>query len=581
MPEHPHRRSGGRPGRRVALGAAVVLLLVLAWAGFQGWRGARELQAAAGTLTAARADLGDGERARAQLDRAGQQTAAARRHLTDPVLRAFAAVPRLGDPLDTAAGLARAADTTVHGALLRLVTAAGAEPGARLTAGPGTVDVDYLASRAAPARQAEQALQRAAATVAATPASSGVGRVDAARADFSDQLRELQQVVADVALALDVAPSLLGQTGTQRYLVLSQSPAEARGTGGLLGGYTLLEVTDGAVSVVRSGARTDLESPGEPVVDLGAEFDDHYGANGARNGWINSNLSPHLPYAARIWTALWERQFPEPLDGVVLLDPVALSYLMPATGPVTLTGGEVVTADDVVDLTLKDVYARFPAPSQDPQRDALLQEVSTGVAATLTSAEPDGRALAQGLSRAVAERRLLFWSADQQVQARLAGTAISGTLPTGPAVGDVIVDAAGSKLDYYLERDLRYTSGCGTGASRLALTLTNTAPTSGLPAYVTPEPLRAGRPEGTNLVLATLYVPPASVVTGLTLDGRDVSYGQGTELGLVWLEAQVVLEPGQSAELVATFVEPAGSDGQVERIAQPLVREETFTATGC
>ena len=113
MPEHPHRRSGGRPGRRVALGAAVVLLLVLAWAGFQGWRGARELQAAAGTLTAARADLGDGERARAQLDRAGQQTAAARRHLTDPVLRAFAAVPRLGDPLDTAAGLARAADTTV------------------------------------------------------------------------------------------------------------------------------------------------------------------------------------------------------------------------------------------------------------------------------------------------------------------------------------------------------------------------------------------------------------------------------------------------------------------------------------
>ena len=82
-------------------------------------------------------------------------------------------------------------------------------------------------------------------------------------------------------------------------------------------------------------------------------------------------------------------------------------------------------------------------------------------------------------------------------------------------------------------------------------------------------------------MLATLYVPPGSVVTGLTLDGRAVSFGQGTELGLVWLEAQVVLEPGQSAELVATFVEPAGSDGQVERIAQPLVREETFTATGC
>lgn len=581
MPEHHHRRPGRRRRVQALLGLATLLLLVLAWGCYQGWRGASELQAAADTLAAARADLGDGGQARAQLEQAGEQTAAARRHLTDPVLAALAAVPRLGDPVDTAAGLARAADTTVRGALLRLVTAAGPEPGARLTAGPGTVDVDYLAGLAAPAQQAQQALERAAVTVAATPPATGVGRIDTARAEFSTELSELQELVDDVALALDVAPTLLGQSGTQRYLVLSQSPAEARGTGGLLGGFTLLEVTDGVITFVRSGSKSDLDSPDEPVVDLGAQFDDHYGANGATTGWINSNLSPHLPYAGQIWTALWERQYPEPLDGVVLLDPIALSYLMPATGPVVLPSGEAVTAENVVDLTLKDVYARFPGFDQDPQRDQLLQAVSTGVAAALTTAELDGRALAEGLRRAVDERRLLFWSADEQIQQRLAGTAISGTLPDGPAVGDVIVDSAGSKLDYYLERDLRYAPGCGDGPSRLALTLTNDAPASGLPPYVTPEVVRGGRPEGTNAVLVTLYVPPRSVVTGLTLDGRDALYRQGTERGLEWIETLVVLEPGQRAEVVATFAEPPGSDGEVERIAQPLVREETFTVEPC
>lgn len=574
MPEHAPRRPGGRQVVAAVLGLA---LLLLAWAGWQGWRGAQDLRAAADTLAAVRTDLAAGEGAVAELRRAGEQTAAARRHLSDPLLRVLGAVPALGTPLQSAADVARAADRTVRGGLLPLVAAAGPAPAERLAPGAGRLDVDYLADLAAPAADTLRVLRETADELAAGPGETWAAPVDQARSDLTADLSELSSTMADVALGLELAPALLGQGTTRRYLVVSQSPAEARGTGGLIGGYSLLEVTDGALSIVRSGSKSDLASPGEPVVDLGVQYDDHYGTNGATRGWINSNLSPHFPYAAQIWSALWERQYGEVIDGAVLLDPIALSYLLRAIGPVDLPDGSQVTADNVVDLTLRDVYARVDLEEQD----AYLQTVSTAVAQALTTRDLPGRALVEALVAAVDERRLLLWSADPAVQERLAEQPISGHLTEGRrVVGDVIVDAAGSKLDYYLERDLRYVAGCG-GPSRLTLALTNAAPAEGLPSYVTPEGFRAGGPPGTNILLATLYVPPGSIVSAVELDGAPVRYRQGTERGLEWIEVLVTLLPGQRAELAATFTEPPGTDGEVERLAQPLVREETFTATGC
>lgn len=571
-----HRGTGRRrSGHRLWIGVVLGVVVLLSWAGYHAVRGARDLQAAGSQLRAVRADLTDVERSVTALRRAEQRTGGARRHLSDPVLQRFAALPVVGDALVTARGMATAADTTVRTALLPLVRQARSNP---VTSRTGRVDLGYLASLVPATRQSQQALRRAAAELAATPADTGVGPVDRARATFTDDLERLQARLADLALALDVAPGLLGQDGTRRYLALSQSPAEARGTGGLLGGYTLLEATDGALKIVRSGPRSQLRSPNEPVVDLGLAFDDHYGTNGATRGWLNSNLSPHFPYAARIWTGLWERQYPERLDGVLVLDPVALSYVLRATGPVDLPGGGRVTADNVVALTLRDIYARFP--DDDARRDLVLQQVSTGVADALTARPVSGPALLGSLVQATRERRLLLWSADPGVQQRLADQPLSGSLPRGRAVGDVIVDAAGSKLDYYLDRDLRYRAGCGR-PSRLGLTMTNRAPGSGLPGYVTPEAFRRGLPAGTNIVLATLYLPPASRVGAVTLDGQAVPYRQGTELGLEWLEVLVTLRPGQAAELAATFEEPRGFGGPLGRVAQPLVRAETFAATGC
>jgi hypothetical protein len=179
----------------------------------------------------------------------------------------------------------------------------------------------------------------------------------------------------------------------------------------------------------------------------------------------------------------------------------------------------------------------------------------------------------------VEERRLRLWLSDAPLQGQIAARAVAGALPATPqAVGDVVVNASGSKLDYYLDRRLEYTPGCG-GRSRLALTLVNGAPTTGLPDYVTPERLRPGRPPGTNRLIVTLYLPGSAGDVRLSVDGKPVALLQGTELGLTWAETTVDLLPGQRQVVQAEF-SGAGSDA-VERVVQPLVRPETFSAGSC
>ena len=577
-----HRRERRR-GRRIALSVfalLAVLLGALAWAGWQSLQGARQLDAGANRLKAAEGGLLDGDTAASALREAGGEVRSARNHLSDPVVRAFSVVPRLGDPLQSARGLAEATDLAVNDALVPLVDAAGAKPAGRLVKNGAAVDVTYLASLATPSAAAERTLADARRRLAATPVDSGVGRLDEARVELTDRLGTLQRVLDDTALATRIGPDLLGASGVRRYLLISQSPAESRGTGGLVGGYNLLEVNAGKVRVVRGAPRRELKSPGQPVADLGKEFQQHYARFRPTTGWIESNVSPHYPYAAQIWKRLWEKQFPEKLDGVLVLDPVALSYLVDATGPVTLADGTTVDGKGLAALTMSKVYAKI---SDDLVRDAYLQTVSDAVTVALTTRPPPARALVDALRKAVGERRLLLWSPDAQVEQALSGRTLAGEIPRGPrVVGDVIANFAGSKLDYYLERRLTYTAGCNE-VSTVSLRLKNGAPTMGLPDYVTPEQFRVGLPRGTNRVRVNLHVPRESRVFGVTVDGTPIkAWTKGTELDTVWVETYVTLLPGQLKDVQVRFQEPDSHIGApATRLMQPLVRPEAFSASVC
>jgi hypothetical protein len=99
---------------------------------------------------------------------------------------------------------------------------------------------------------------------------------------------------------------MLGVDGTRHYLVVFQNDAEARGTGGLVGAYAVVEAGGGRVSVQALGTDSDLRSASAPVVDLGPNYRALFGQDPGL--WANTNLSADFPSGASTgsgWTGWW------------------------------------------------------------------------------------------------------------------------------------------------------------------------------------------------------------------------------------------------------------------------------------
>ena len=129
----------------------------------------------------------------------------------------------------------------------------------------------------------------------------------------------------------------------QRYFVAFQNEAEARGTGGLPGAFAILRADHGKLSFERFETDNTLGRcrPGSTSATTTTRST---ARRRATSLYINSNVSPHFPYAAQIWIAMWKKFSGQRLDGAFAVDPTALSYLLAVTGPARLPDGTTVSA---------------------------------------------------------------------------------------------------------------------------------------------------------------------------------------------------------------------------------------------
>src|SRR5664280_2817505 len=232
--------------------------------------------------------------------------------------------------------------------------------------------------------------------------------------------------------------------------------------------------------------------------------------------------SPHFPYAAQIWTAMWRARTGEQLDGVIAIDPFTLGYLLDATGPVRLDDGTTLTGANAADFILKDEYAVLAGA----QRKQYLVTLGRAVFDHLVTGAGSTRALITALGRAAGEGRLLIATpAHPAEQALLETRRLGGTLPetTAPFAAVVINDAGSGKLDYYLGRRLSYNAeSCANGqrTATVDIALTNNAPATGLPDYVVTRADKPSQPypRGQTRTLTLTLIEPAAAGTMTTLE---------------------------------------------------------------
>jgi hypothetical protein len=383
--------------------------------------------------------------------------------------------------------------------------------------------------------------------------------------EFSDYLLPILPVISKIA----------GAETPKRYLVALQNPAEARGTGGILGAYAIIRLDKGLIKVEQVASNLLLQHQSEIPVKLPGEFSNTYGSDPAI--WMNSNMSPHFPYGARIWLGLWEKQFSDRLDGVITLDPIVLSHIMKVTGPMTVEGGRI-DSQNIVDQTLSQAYFRFE--HDNLARKEFLVEIISGVAERLFSPGVDYRKLMWALTKPIIENRILFYSAEPKVQSFVKHSAISGVL-TSQSNNEyrlVIQNTAGNKMDFYLDRELSIASkSCGTNkVTHVSFRVINSVTKQQyLPAYVKGRldiDLPSGQENSTALT-AFLYGPPgANLIYALNkssgLSAGYIKRERNREALVVPLE----LTAGESAAFEMEF---KGGSGPLSAYVQPLVKTQS------
>ncbi|GGO23619.1 DUF4012 domain-containing protein [Microbispora bryophytorum] len=487
-------------------------------------------------------------------------------------------VPFAGDAATTIRGLSEAAaELTDVLAGVQHVAAPLMPGGGALAGGDQNRTLQVLDALAPALDRAVVRIAAARSRLARTPARTGLDVVDRARDTMVRETGRVQGWAGAAANVAALAPPMLGRDGPRRYFLAFQTNAEARGTGGLVGAYGILTADRGRLGIARLSADNGLASGSKPVVDHGPRFLARYGP-GATSMLSVSNLSPHFPYAASTWAGLWQRQTGRTVDGAIATDPVGLARVLEIIGPVRLPGGETVTAGNVVDLTERAAYERYPDPAD---RKKYLMRIAGAVSEALIGANPEPARLLPVLSRLVAERRIQIWNRREDEERRLAATPLGGVLPErpGPYAALVVNNSAGTKLDYYLGRSLTYELGpCRPDGKRPAtvrFALANDVPRGHLPGYVTDRldsPGKAHVP-GSNLLWVSLYGAVGAEATGMRVDGRSSGFYTEYERSHPVFSSVLEFAPRQTRTVELDLLEPYTAAAPVVPV-QPLVRPQ-------
>ncbi|MDT3329744.1 DUF4012 domain-containing protein [Microbacterium sp. KSW-18] len=385
--------------------------------------------------------------------------------------------------------------------------------------------------------------------------ANGVGRV-------VDALDDIQPLTDGAAQAADLVPTILGAEGDRRILVVLQNTAELRTGGGITGTFLELRAHDGILTLGAQRDSSQFSPAASPLTAVPAAEVRSLG-DGIGRYVQNTSMTADFRVTAQLASAWWQKSGETAPDVVVSMDPVVLSAILGAIGPVETSAG-VLDQKNVIDRLLVEPYRTL---DQDAQ-GRLFSDAAAAVFTALTErARP--AAMIPGLAGAVEEGRISVWSRHPDEQKVLARTALAGPLARQDAAGPnafaaYFNDATGGKLTPYLTVGLATRSGvCRADGLRevevevsLGSTLTKRDAET-LPVSVTGGGFY-GAAAGDIAPTVTVVTPPGWFAGGVTLDGAAAASVDAREDGRVLVTRRVDLAPGGSHVLTFRFI--AGPD---------------------
>ncbi|MFJ4267050.1 DUF4012 domain-containing protein [Paenarthrobacter nicotinovorans] len=559
------------------------------WLGVKGQSIKSDLEASTELIPELKASIAENrmEEASAIVARMRDHTSNAKKSASDPVWALASAVPWLGSNLSATTEIANSADDVISQGVAPLMALYTTLDWQKLIPGGNGSDLEALRHAAPTISTAAHAVSVSSERLDKLDSTELLPQIAEPLGKARTELRSLASTLKSAADAARIAPAMLGADSPRRYLLLVQNNAESRATGGIPGALAVLTLDKGKLSLEAQSSAGALGSFVPPIPtdpDQQAIYTPRLG-----RFMQDVNLTPDFATSARTAQAMWTQRKGEHVDGVLSLDPVALSYILKATGPIKITdplvqqiGRELpstLSGQNVVKTLLSDAYAAIP---ESKYQDVYFAGAAKEIFSALSSGVAQPKDLMNAISSGVGERRILLWSNSAEEQGTISQYALGG-LVSGPAVspsqfGVYFNDGTGAKMDYWVKRTVQVAKNCTRDGYRevvVRVTSTNTAPAdaaTALPAYVTGAGA-FGVPPGSVQTNVVAYGPVQSNVDTVVKDGSKIPFAAQRHDQRSVGTTTIVLAPGESSTLDFSFthiVQQAKPELVVTPTTQPL-----------
>lgn len=574
-----------RPLTRVAVVALVIAVVGTASAAAVVLAVRGQLVTAVDRSEDAVAGVGDGERegSLADLEAAGADFGDARSLLGSPLLWPARSLPIVGPHIGALHELAASGEdlTDATSADLALVDYD------RLRYESGRINLEEVEAVAPALRSIRMALVDAEERTGALDSPWLVSPLTDQVDDLRGRLIDTRRQADTAAVAIDLAPEMLGADGPRRYLVVFPTESETRGGGGFVGNFVILDAVDGEVDLTESARireMIDARQPGERTLVGLPEYVRQYGEFRPEDFNQDILYSPHFPSNASAFAQVAEQSGRGKIDAVISMGPSGLAGLLALTGPVPVQGRAEPLAPAEAEQFLQ--LGQYLEYDDNEARADALEELTREVFDRLTTGSlPSPRKLGAELGPLVPTGALEVWSARPEEEDLLARLDVTGELPAAGAHDLLHVTGANggqNKIDVFLQRTVAVEPSrdpeTGEIVSTVRVTLRNGAPVDGLPRYVIGN--NRGDPPGSNRHLLSVFTP--LMLEEASVDGVPVGVDAGRERGYQVYRRYLVVPPGATMTFALQLRgEIPGMDGyRLLLPAQPMVNPDEVEVTG-
>ena len=485
---HPQRKKHGKVVASVIAAVVAAVIIVGGLCSFFMFRDYKDITAKVPTLMEQAKGLkdsvmaGDGEAVRTTAASVASEVSGMNDTLNGLPWQIASLVPIVGQDVQSARTLVSEANRLCQFALIPACDSlADAKLSNLMT--DGAINVDLLTSVVNTFSQIAPVVQQSAETIEKLPEPI-IGQLAEPIQKVKDLATTANSAVARIGEVAPHLPEMLGAGGQIRnYLIIAQSNAELRSTGGFPGSVGVMTVANGAITLGSFSSVADLERYETPSFGVTEEeltiFGDGKGSDN-RIGRIpaDTNIIPDFARVSQIISAMWVDQNGGTVDGVIAIDPVFLQSMLALTGGFTTSSGAVVDGSNAAALLLHDAYNTFSTSNQD----LFFAEVAGTAFSQLTSSlgNMNFTDLANAIMTGIDTHRLQVWMSNADEESIMVDMGCGGTIPSdplSPELGVYVSDDTWSKIAWFLSLHTTVNSSVknadGTTTYSVTTTLTN------------------------------------------------------------------------------------------------------------